>query len=99
MVERMNREKIFRKLYQNQLDREKWLNSIPSEVQMVFWNTPYVDSYVRDRNMMMEFVFGEHLDAIDWFLYDWRPGFEADGTPIRDIDHYIEFLKQTQGFE
>lgn len=95
----MNKEKIFRKLYQNQLDRENWLNSIPYEVQMVFWNTPYVDSYIRDRDMMMEYVFGEHLDAINWFLFEWQPGYEADGVPIRDIDHYIEFLKQTQGFE
>ncbi len=95
----MNKEKIFRKLYQNQLDRENWLNSIPYEVQMVFWNTPYVDSYIRDRDMMMEYVFGEHLDAINWFLFEWQPGYEADGVPIRDIDHYIEFLKQTEGFE
>jgi hypothetical protein len=95
----VNRENIFRKLYQNQLDREKWLNSVPSEIQMVFWSTPYIDSCVRDRNMMMKYVFGEHLDAIDWFLYDWQPGYEVDETPIRDIDHYIEFLKQTQGFE
>jgi hypothetical protein len=95
----VNRENIFRKLYQNQLDREKWLNSVPSEIQMVFWSTPYIDSCIRDRNMMVEYVFGEHLDAIDWFLYDWQPGYEVDGTPIRDIDHYIEFLKQTEGFE
>jgi len=95
----MNREKIFRELYQNQLDREKWLNSVPSEVQMFFWNTPCIDSHVRDKNMMMKYVFDEHLDAIEWFLYDWQPGFEVDGTPIQDIDYYVEFLKKTQGFE
>lgn len=95
----MNREKIFRKLYESHLRRERWLNSIPSEVQMVFWNTPYVDSYVRDQTVMMEYVFGEHLDAVEWFLYEWQPGFEVDKVPIQSIDHYIEFLKSTQGFE
>ena len=55
------------------------------------------------KDKLMKVAFGEHYQSVEWFLYEWKPGFEVgiDGveTVINNIDDYIAWLKLNEGFE
>jgi len=99
----MNREKIFRKLYAEQLRRDKWLDNVPSDINDVFFNNEYVDSLYSVNSLLMDEVFDEYAESVSWFLYEWKPGYEVevDGktTKINNIDDYIDWMKSVEGFE
>lgn len=94
-----SKEKIFRELYANLLKRDEYFDTIPRDINMAFVENQYVDNLLRERDMLIRLIFGEHSDAIEWFLYEWRPGFEVDGVKINNIDEYIDYMKKYEGFE
>lgn len=99
----MNREKIFRELYKNDTSRDKYLGSIPVDIRSAFFDNQFVNNLCMERDMLIRMVFGEYADAIEWFLYEWRPGMEVGHDTvvmkIYSIDEYIEYMKINEGFE
>jgi hypothetical protein len=99
----VNKEKIFRHLYENMLKRDEYLATIPSDVNGFVFDNRYVNSLLDDYDTMLKVIFDEHAEAIGWFLYEWKPGYEVefDGktTKINDIDEYIDWMKSMEGFE
>lgn len=94
-----SKEKIFRELYANLLKRDEYFDTIPQDINMAFIENQYVDNLLHERDMLIRLIFGEHSDAIEWFLYEWRPGFEVDGVKINNIDEYIDYMKKCEWFE
>lgn len=98
----MNKEQIFRKLYEEQLRREEWLDKIPSNINSVFFDNEYVNSMSIANDMLIEKVFDEHAESIFWFLHEWTPGAEVgyDGeyTKINGINQYILWMRNVEGF-
>lgn len=94
-----SKEKIFRELYANLLKRDKYFDTIPQDICMAFIENRYVDNLLHERDMLIRLIFGDQSDAIEWFLYEWRPGFEVDGVKINNIDEYIDYMKKCEGFE
>ena len=99
----MNKEKLFRKLVENNADRDAYFMSIPADISMAFIDNQYVNSLINERDIMLKMIFGDHTYSVEWFLYEWKPGMEVgfDGnmTAINNIDEYIDFMKTYEGFE
>lgn len=99
----MNKERAFRELYRLSKKRDDYLNTVPSDLYPAVIDNVYVNIITHERDMLLRLVFGEHAEAVEWFLYEWEPGYEV-GTedalmrPINDIDEYIEYLRQHEGF-
>ena len=99
----MNKEKIFRELYEGSVKRDEWFDKLPRDINTAFIDNGYVNNLLMERDMLMSIVMGEHLEAVEWFLYEWRPGMVvgANGvtTKIHNIDEYIDWMKKNEGFE
>ena len=97
------KEQIFRTLHSNQQERDKYLDSLPNDFQNFILGNEYTESVAEERDMLFHLVFGEHAYSIEWFLYEWQPGYEVgmNGvmTKIYSIDAYIQWLKENEGFE
>ena len=80
-----------------------FLDSIPSSVSTVFFDTPYIEELHIMNSTMRKLIFGADFESIEWFLYEWSPGAEVahDGVTkkINDIDEYIDWIVQYEGFE
>ena len=98
----MTKEQIFRTLYDNYLKREAYLDSVPSDLQPAVFDTEYVNLLDADKNILLEAVFGEYKQSIEWFLYEWQPGYEVGingvNVKIYNIDQYIDWMKVNEGF-
>lgn len=99
----MNKEQIFRELCYNDQVRDGYISQIPVDIRMSFVDNLYTNNLLQERDMLLKFIFGEHIEAIEWFLYEWKPGMEVgyDGvmTKIWNIDEYIEFMKKNEDFK
>lgn len=90
-------------LYDNQKAADEWLNLIPNEVSDAFFDTPYIDGLYKNNEILMTELFGIHIDAVDWLLYEWKEGLSCgiDGQ-ILDIDtpeDYYSYLIEYEGWE
>jgi protein tyrosine phosphatase len=95
------KETLFRLLYESKVARNKYSDSIPYDLSGVFLNE-YTDSLHSDYSALLKAFFGSHTQSIEWFLYEWKSGYEVgiDGvnTKIHNIDEYVSFLKTFENF-
>lgn len=94
----MDKEQLFRELYQSLVERNAYTDSIPREFDGVVFDNPYANSLGMDLEKVMDFAFGEHAEAISWFFYEWKPGFCCGDVKINSIDDYIDYMKANEGF-
>lgn len=99
----MNKELIFKELHKNLQARDAYFDSIPTDICMAFLENELVNNLLRERDMLIRLIFGEHADAVEWFLYEWTPEMEfgPSGSELRtakNIDEYIEYMKENEGF-
>jgi len=99
----MNKEELFRVLHASNIERDKYMDSIPREFRECILFNDYVRSLHNDFNTMLDFVFQEHSYSVSWFLFDWEPGFTVSGIgekecPIHNIDEMIDWMKKNEGF-
>jgi len=99
----MTKEDIFRKLYESELNRVAYIDSIPIDIRSGVFDNLYVNEYDRDHVMMLNHIFGDATDSITWFLYEWAPGWEVGyhgiERKINTIDEYIDWLKNIEGVD
>jgi hypothetical protein len=100
----MKKSQIFKQLYSNMQKRDKFIDSLPSSFQEVVFDNDYSVLLSDDSHMLLQKVFGDHTEAIMWFMYEWTPGMksyptkEHDGIAIHSIDEYVGYLKMYEGF-
>ena len=99
----MSKAELFRKIYESRAHADQWLNSVPYEIRAAFFDNPYIGHYQALLDDVLRELFGEHWDAIEWFLYEWQPGFAvwpgADNEiKIWNIDQYIDYMKTYENF-
>ena len=99
----MNKIKLFKHLYTNMQKRDAYLDTIPPDLNSAFFDNTYVNLLDEDNSIMAHMIFGEHIESIMWFLYEWKPGYEVgcDGVTekIMDIDQYIDWMQRMEGFD
>ena len=98
----MNKEQAFRQLVENESNREKYFDKIPSDISMFVIDNEYTNNLLHERDMLIRLVFGEHAEAIEWFIYEWVPGRDVacndKSATINNIDEYITWMKENEGF-
>jgi hypothetical protein len=99
----VTKSEIFKNLYTNLHRRYEFVDSLPDVFGQALVENDMTEAYDADVSMLMEAVFGEHMESIYWFLYEWKPGFEVgfagkELTKIHSIDQYIEYMKANEGF-
>jgi hypothetical protein len=94
----VTKSEIFKNLYNNLQARHEFTDKLPQSIAQAFWDNEMIEAYDRDVSMLMKAIFPDHIESIYWFLYEWRPGFEVNDTPIHNIDQYIEYLKANEDF-
>lgn len=99
----MNKERAFRELYRLSKLRDDYLDTVPSDLYPTVIDNKYVNIVVHERDMLLRLVFGDQAESVEWFLYEWKPGYDVgcDGVelrPINNIDEYIEYLREHEGF-
>jgi len=99
----MNKEQLFRELYKSDVKRQDYFDAVPSDLKSVLMNA-YNEYLLDDRYMLIQFAFGEHAYSVEWFLNEWRIGYEVglsegEQTAINNIDDMIDWMKKNEGFE
>lgn len=90
---------VFKLLYENQVKRDNYLDSVPLELREAIAFNNYGHLLQDDLDTLIESFFDKFEWDVKWFLYDWKPGFKVENQEIWNIDQYIEYLKETDGFE
>lgn len=94
----MNKAQIFRELYNNSVAREGYIDRVPVDIRDAISSNDYSINLQLERDMLLKQVFGEYTEAVEWFLYEWRPGFKVDDVAINSIDEYIAYMVQHEEF-
>jgi len=94
----MNKAQIFRELYANVLARDGYLERCPADIRTCVFDNEYANNLQLERDMLIKTVFGEHTEAVEWFLYEWRPGVKVGDVAINSIDEYIAYMVEHKGF-
>jgi hypothetical protein len=82
---------------------DQWLDSVPGEVNSVFFDNPYVDSLQRSNTLLLQSLFEDTLlQEVEWFLYEWeadkpvefRTITYPDGSAvvIDTVDDFVNYL-------
>jgi hypothetical protein len=99
----MTKEQLFRNMVALQTVANDYIKQIPTDIQDSFFDNGYVNTIRMMNDELIEVAFGEHYPSVEWFLYEWKPGYEVgyDGkfTVINNLDEYIEWMKLVEGFE
>lgn len=98
----MNKKELFRELYKSKIDNDAYLETIPKDINTAFFDNKYVNNLEQDKANLIKLAFGEHWYSIEWFLNEWKPGYEVGMkdvfTKINDIDQYIQWMEENEGF-
>ena len=95
----MSKEELFRKIYKLQQEADAYIEKVPTDISISYIDNGFINSILIIKDLLMEEVFGEHYQSVEWFLYEWQPGYEVEGTNIYSIDEYIQWMKLVEGFE
>lgn len=99
----MKKSDIFRALYKSYVARGEYIDKVPNDIVTSVFDNKYVNLLQDDNTMMMCILFGEHMEAVEWFLYEWDPSKSAavddEKYYFKDIEEYIDYMKATEGFE
>lgn len=91
-------KKYLTKLQSHKEVGDKWLDTVPREIQAVYFDNPYVDNLYSMFDVTMQLAFGKLYEDVRWFLYDWSAKNGRitmnDGTEynIKSTDDYIDYL-------
>lgn len=92
----MTKREVFYRLIELELEGKDFLDSLPTSIQPHFFDTPYINSILKQRDVLVSAVFGNDAELIDWFLFEWRPGYKIKINGITTIincaDDLIEVL-------
>lgn len=99
----MKKSDIFRALYKSYVARGEYIDKVPNDIVTYVFDNKYVNLLQDDNSMMMCILFGEHMEAVEWFLYEWDIGKCAavhnKEYYFKDIEEYIDYMKANEGFE
>lgn len=94
---------LFRTLDKLHRKGSAFIDTIPSSISAAFFDNEYVESLSMANSLMLTHVFGDHTDSISWFLYEWTPGAKVSCNSItkkiNNIDEYIDWMAQYEGFK
>jgi hypothetical protein len=99
----MSKEQTFRFIYEQMQKGDEFINSVPRSIRDAFFDNPLQESTQLIADILIRKYFDEHWESIEWFIYEWKPGYSVgvsgQETVINSIDEYIEWMKLNEGFK
>jgi hypothetical protein len=83
--------------------QSEYLDTIPSDINQVFFDNTYVNLLQQQNDLLIDHLFGEFTEDVSWFLYEFEAGKSpgphcrlADGTEYtyNTNEDYYEYLKE-----
>ncbi len=80
-----------------------FLDGLPAQVSEFVATNALSESLYVQRDLLCAAAFGERWPDVQWFLYDWRPGFaihvavdtlEPREYPIHNLADYLAYAKK-----
>lgn len=78
-----------------------YLDALPSQVREFIATNQLSEQLYAQRDFLCEAVFGEHWPDVNWFLFDWKPGFcivvgteSAVRYEIHTVDDYLAYAEK-----
>lgn len=99
----MSKAQTFKYIYEQMQIGEQFTDSIPTCIRAAFFDNPLQESTQMICDILMCKYFDEHWESVEWFLYEWKPGYTVgiggQDTVINNIDEYIEWMRENEEFE
>lgn len=97
MIKSTDLKSLLQYLLKSHKESHDWIESLPREIQSVFYENTYVNNILLDHDRLLKFAVGDLYEDIQWFLYDWKPGYEIQVNEtkyvIKTLDDYIDYLE------
>jgi len=100
----MTKEQLLRKVYALSRHAEKYFDNTPSndDGKVAAVNNQFVDDHLEIEELLLEEVFAEWWPSISWYLTEPSEKAvitsDAQHVTINNIDEFINYLKNVQGF-
>lgn len=65
---------IVRKLRSLDIKAETYINRIPTDINMIFFDNEYVNNIKTQKDLLINTLFGDMAEDINWFLYEFTAG-------------------------
>lgn len=94
---------LVRTLHERISADNQMLDALPAQVREFLGTNQLAESLYAQRELLAAAAFGAHWPDVNWFLFEWRPGFEitTDATTpraatyvIKSIDDYLAYAKE-----
>ena len=76
---------------------DEWVESLPGEIRSAFYENVYVNNILLEFDHLLKFAIGDLYEDVQWFLYDWKPGYEIQVNEtkhvIKTLDDYMRYLE------
>jgi hypothetical protein len=91
---------LIRKLFELDRKQDAYIDSLPKDISSAFFDNAYVESIRRQNDMLVDEAFGDKAHWVNWFLYEWKPGYEIIANDkkyqINDIEDFIAYLEKEE---
>jgi hypothetical protein len=91
-------DRITNQLKESYIEREEYLDNIPSDINMIFCDNAYANSLGMDNDFLLRELFGEISDHVFWYMYEWNPGHQIEDKGITYMinshENFVEATKQ-----
>lgn len=100
----MNKEQLFRKIVECHRKVDAYVDNIPLDIRSAFFDNEIVNQYAMLNEKLIQEVFVEWAESVNWFIYEWKPGYGVapnsgdELTVINNLDEYITYLQLNEGF-
>ena len=89
------------------LERDEWVNTVPREINSVFFDNPYVESQYNVIEFLLENLLSDYRlkEVLDWFLYEVNRDkgslvkVDDEEFLIRTVDDFLVHMKRFYDFD
>lgn len=69
----LSKRELIKLVYEEYTEMDKWMSSVPREINEAFYDNPYVYRQSKIIHELMMRVFSmDELGWVDWLTFDWR---------------------------
>lgn len=97
MIKSAELKNLLQTMMKLQKEEQEWLDLVPIEIRSVFHENSFVNKICIEHDHILKFALGDLYEDVQWFLYEWRPGFQLavdyKSYEINNIDDFFNYLE------
>jgi hypothetical protein len=92
---------ILKKIKEIEHNQNTYLDSVPSDISTVVFDNEYANMNGLKFDIVLQALFGDYVDEVYWFLYEFKPGkihgphitFDKKEYTFKDEQDYYDYLE------